>query len=504
MMRLLILLFCCTILFSCKKEKPIAETCTVEINQRLKNPNELSSEISLDKKIATHHYVKFHIYNIQQYHALEKQGIILLDHPFDAIPDKNLQYETAHTKQYGIYYGVAPKSVNIDNYEKEILSALYMPEVSTTMRTSETPSKQFAGSIKFFDPIDSLLKPLKGVQIIIKEHTKMAIGLTDENGNFSFESQAITADTAEVLLKFDNDYLQIHTLDAANLFGIFGVNTYSLGFRKSCAFTDLQIEIGRTFNNAALHHSCAALLALNSFKKFASNSSFLMPTKKFNFWLGKEAPISTSYATPMLHNMTQQQIANPTRLITNLFGVSEDIAELLSYIIGDQLPDIYAPYYSIYATTARASFIETMYHELAHASHFAKVGTDFWLPYVEYIYTNGGYGEPTFSNSGIIGLSEAWAEDVSNIGLFYTYQKQKYINFNEHPFEDWIPYGLYYDLYDTGNNEIFDNVSAITFPEMYSLLTTDTRSLQALKIKLKNNYPSQQAAIDLLFQHYGF
>lgn len=504
MTRYTFLFLFCIALFGCKKSDTAGESCTVEITHQFRNPYALSEEVMLTGKKPTHQYVKFHIYTMEQYRSLEAQGVFLLNHPFDAVPDKNLQYKTEHTQQYGVYYGVVPSGVNLSNYESEKISDLDMPEANPSGRNSTPKPRQFEGTITFFDPVDSIQKPLKGVQIVIKDFTKTAAGFTDQNGHFAFSTPSIVSDTAEVMVRFDNEYLQIHTLDAGDLLGVFSTNTFSLGFRKSCAFTNLNIEIGRQFYDATLHHSCAALLSLNEFKEFAANNGFQMPTKKFYFWLGKEAPISTSYATPMLHNMTQQNISNPTLLLSNLFGIPADLADLLSFVIGDQLPDVYAPYYMRYATAARASFIETMFHELSHASHFAKVGPEFWLPYVEYIYGNGGYGDPSLPNSGIVGLSEAWAEDLSNIGLNYIYNKPKYIGFNEDPIEDWIPYGLYHDLYDTGTNEAFDNVSGITFPQIYSFFTTNTRSLAAMKTKLKAAYPAQQTAIDVLFQHYGY
>ncbi len=500
-----LLIFTIAILFfSCKKTDSSGDSCTVEITHRLKNPYEISAEVMLSGKNPTHQYVRFELSNIQQYQALEAQGVFFLNHPFDAVPDKNLQYKTEHTKQYGVFYGVVPADVNLKNYQTEKISDLNMPEGNPTGRNSTPAPRQFEGTVTFFDPIDSTLKPLKGAQIIIKDFTKTAAGWTDKDGHFAFSTPSIVSDTAEVMIRFDNDYIEIHTLDAGDIFNVFGTNTFSLGFRKSCAFTNLDIAIGRQFNDAALQHSCAALLALNEYKIFASENGFLMPDKKFYFWLGKEAPISTSYATPMLHNMSEQNITNPTQLLSNLFGVPADLANLLSIVIADQLPDVYAPYYLRYSTVARASFIETLFHELSHASHFAKVGPAFWLPYVEYIYGHGGYGEPAFTNSGIIGLSEAWAEDLSNIGLNYIYNKPKYIGYNENPPADWIPYGLYHDLYDTGTNESFDFVSGITFPKIYNLFTVDTKNLSIMKARLKTNFPAQQVAIDSVFHHYGY
>lgn len=505
-MRLFFIVTISAILFSCKKSdtQPTKDECTVEIKHQFKNRYEATTEVMLNRT-ATHQYVKFNLYNIQQYKDLEANGVVLLDHPFNAVPDKNLEYKTEHTANYGVYYGVVPNNVNISSYQYEKISDLYMPDrKSTNGRIDGEEGKDFQGTVTFFDPIDSIMVPINNIQIIIKDATKVASGFTDDKGNFSIHATNITSDTIEVLIKFDNNYLEIHTLDVANIFGVFNQNVYSLGFKKSCTFTNLNIEIGREFNNAALLHSCAALYSFYKYVDFTNHYGFMMPEKKFLFWLGKEAPISTSYATPMLHNMADQNISNPTQLLTNLFGLPANLAGVLAAVIKDQLPDLYAPFYIRYATAARASFIETMFHELSHASHYAKVGPAFWLPYVEYIYAHGGYGEAAFANSGIIGMSEAWAEDLSNFGLYYTYHKQKYLDYNETPAADWIPYGVYHDLQDSGTNEAFDNVSNITFPQLYHIFSADLRTIAQYKAKLKNAYPSQQAAIDALYAHYGY
>jgi hypothetical protein len=506
MIRTLFIIILTTLLFACKKTdmQNTKDECSVEITHQLKNPYAMSTDVMFQGK-ATHQYVKFHISNIQQYKNLEAKGVFLLDHPFDAAPDKNLNYKTEHTATYGVYYGVVANDVNLSKFQYEKISDLYMPDnKSTSGRTEEYDGKIFKGNLTFFDPVDSVMVPLKNMQIIIKEGTKTINGFTDERGDFTIYAYNITSDTVEVLIKFDNSYLEIHTLDVANIFGVFNTNIYSLGFKKSCAFTNLNIRIGRDFNNAALHHSCAAHYSFYKYVDFANHYGFQMPSKKFLFWLGKDALISTSYATPMLHNMAEQSIANPTQLLTNLFGLPANLATTLAAVIQDQLPDLYAPFYARYTNAARASFIETMFHELSHASHYAKVGPAFWLPYVEYIYAHGGYGEAAFPNSGIIGMSEAWAEDLSNFGLFYTYGKPKYLDYNETPPADFIPYGVYHDLQDNGTNEAFDNVSNITFPQLYNLFSADLRSVAGYKAKLKAAFPAQQAAIDVLYAHYGY
>jgi len=273
-MKNLWLLFILSIfIFSCKKTaKEPKDTCEVEITQVLKNPYELPIETSSSKKIITHQYVKFYLQTM----------------------DKNLHYQTEHTLQYGIYYGVVPKGVSLAAYQTEKISDLYMPDNHKDERISDLEEKEFSGSIRFFDPVAQAQIPLEGAQIMIKDGTRTIFAISDSVGNFSVRSNAISTDTAEILIKFDNPNLEIHTLDNANILGIFGVNTYSFGYKKACAFTSLHIVIDNKFNNAALHHSCATLHAYNQFKKFANQFNYIMPSKKMIYWIGKDAPISTS------------------------------------------------------------------------------------------------------------------------------------------------------------------------------------------------------------------
>ena len=79
-------------LFGCKKENiNQKDECTVELSQPFANPYLLPDAAQLNENKATHKYVRFHIYNSKQYQTLEQQGVVLLDHPFDAIPNKNLK-----------------------------------------------------------------------------------------------------------------------------------------------------------------------------------------------------------------------------------------------------------------------------------------------------------------------------------------------------------------------------------------------------------------------------
>lgn len=477
------------------------QDCTARVLVPLRDPY-ASPQPGMSLKDATHHYMRFRISSGAEYRKLQSAGILLLDHPFDALPQADGTFKTEHTADYAVYYGVVPRDLDLSGLHAEKIREVYFPGSETVQRTGSVENT-FSGQVTFFDPVDSTLKPLKGVQVIIRSGTLTASGHSDGAGNFSITSAAITRDTVEVLLRFENDAIEIHTLSLNDILGVRGVNVYSLGYRKACDYGDMNLVVDRNVNSAALHHSCAMLLGFNEYRDFAAANGFLMPDRKLLVWLGREAPISTSYAAPMLQNMTQQNLSNPAELLINLFGFPENLAMSMANTLKNELPDIYAPFYNRYSRYARASFIETIFHELSHASHFAKVGPDFWLPYVEYIYGSGGYGGDSLANSGIVSMSEAWAEDLSNIGLNYIYGNPAYLTLNENTNVNWIPYGLYYDVYDSGSNESFDQVSGIGFLQIYNLFTENTRSPEAMRESLKSAYPAQSQALDELFHRYG-
>lgn len=480
-------------------QSPEPQPCTIPVVE-LRDPFDVSQQ-GLQEKNATHRYCRFEIRSAREYKALQDLGVILYDHDIHALPSLNGLHRTEHTDTYSVFYGTVPVSADLSAFHYQNLRSLILPSASATAKVYG--EKTFSGQVTFFDPVDSTLKPLEGVEVLIRGGSVTASTHSAADGAFTFTTADIATDTVEVFLRFDNDRIEIHTLSLDDILGVRGINTYSMGYRQACAFSDLQLVVDNTVNSAALHHSCAMLLTFNQYQDFTTGNGFLFPDRKFLMWLGREAPISTSYAAPMLQHMAQEDVANPVQLLVNLFGFPEPLALSLANTLKSELPDIYAPFYNRYSRYARTSFIETLFHEFSHASHFAKVGPDFWLPYVEYIYGNGGYGNDSLPGSGIISMSESWAEDLSNIGLNYIYGNSRYLSLNENTDVNWIPYGLYYDVYDSGSNESYDAVSGIGFLQIYNQFTNETRSPEAIRERLKTAYPDQSVELDELFRRYG-
>jgi hypothetical protein len=123
------------------------------------------------------------------------------------------------------------------------------------------------------------------------------------------------------------------------------------------------------------------------------------------------------------------------------------------------------------------------FHELAHASHFKKVGSGYWTKYINYIITYGKingspYGDGSGYNSGICGVGEMWGNYLSafftktEFGGTLTY----WVNYDEYGGEDW---------YNPGFLKLVDDISDISIADIFSCLSSDTDTFDKLIAKLK-------------------
>jgi hypothetical protein len=130
----------------------------------------------------------------------------------------------------------------------------------------------------------------------------------------------------------------------------------------------------------------------------ASDLNLTSPSSDLSIWLFHNLEPSSAV---MLHHGAFLH----TELLGKFLGSYSSIIEYFA-------PDITLgmknkeEYRSIYSTTI---------HELAHASHFSKVGTDFWNKYIEYIISSyvktGGetYGDGLAKDAGYCEIGEMWA-----------------------------------------------------------------------------------------------
>lgn len=167
------------------------------------------------------------------------------------------------------------------------------------------------------------------------------------------------------------------------------------------------------------------------------------------------------------------------------------------------------------------------FHELAHASHFKKVRSNYWVKYINYIITYGAYGDGSGKNAGICALGEAWAY---HFGYFLTIQEfgnnnrqltlNAFENFDplQRPQGDgidkfrtswrgWMPSGIMHDLMDTNTDLVRtgfrDNASGYSIRNIYGALDYGIESPQAFRDRLlEENGNRDEDDVRELFEAY--
>lgn len=365
------------------------------------------------------------------------------------------------------------------------------------------------GTITFSDPVDFIQKPLANLSVLIKNGSQIHETITDSHGRFHLEAE-FQNELTEVFLKFDNAHLEIRKLDLGRLDSLLDINVISVGRFHKNMLSNISISIGPNTESIDLYHSAAVFFSYQQFRTFALAHDYTVPQKKLTIWIGKDLDFGGGYAAPML-NYIGIELAQTRKILTNLLGVEESLAVWFADQVQDKLPDIYVPYYSS-DLKRNASHIETLFHEFGHSVHFMRAGEGFWLDYINHIVEYGGYGSGSEPLSGLVAMSEAWAEDFSMELLFQVYGSSLYSQSNRdaHSFYNytWIPAGIYYDLTDDDDQEAFDQVTGFTFPKLYRTFSPEIRSPQQFRDRLFDLYPeksdAQRKEILALFEHYGY
>ena len=141
-----------------------------------------------------------------------------------------------------------------------------------------------------------------------------------------------------------------------------------------------------------------------------------------------------------------------------------------------------------------ASLYSTVCHELAHASHFAQVGTDYWNKYIGYIVesymmTGDAYGDGSAANAGHCDIGESWAYYLES--MMY---KERY--------GGRVPsFGTSYWFYP----QIFRYLDerGLKRSDIFSVLGPDVTSKDELRNALILNFPQKRAIIEQVFGRYA-
>lgn len=168
------------------------------------------------------------------------------------------------------------------------------------------------------------------------------------------------------------------------------------------------------------------------------------------------------------------------------------------------------------------------YHEMAHASHYDKVGLAYWCWVVNAEVSANGHGTSSSNGADKIAIVESWAEYLGGLDYAHrTYGPNKYgsYSFATDAEATWnessnhIPIGLHWDLNDAAGSEptswnqdgsgstiVIDNVSGFSNTLMFNFLGSSTNNINDYKNDLTNNHlnstPNTSTQVNQLFNSY--
>ena len=446
-------------------------------------------------------YMRFLPKNENEYDRLVDAGLHLLDHPVDyrIIRDGDYYHDPSLDESRITWqYAVVPAGFKCpDGIESEILDECFIPDNASgtragndidwnlvertafeltgnadmlvpTTKASASPS----GRITLVDADHNGGTPvgLAGVMISCNTFVKFATTYTDEEGYYQFEK------------KFSSDVRYRIVFKNQKSFAI-GFNLLLVPASMSTMGTNTSEGVDLVIDSSSDHKLFARSVVNNAAYEYwqrcnDDEDQLPQPPYQTRIWLFDGMGSSS---TPMLQ---QGPVIEGTLLSKYLGGFKDLIQTFMPDItIGLSGADTYK---SIYSLTV---------HELAHASHFQQVGTDYWNKYISFIIESfvgslgAVYGVGTEKDSGYCELGEMWAYYLENMMLRNRYGDDVVVQGTAHWFSPQIL--MYLDE------------RGLTASKIFAAFTSDVINVSQLREKLAELYPTYESLINQAFDRYG-
>ncbi len=420
-------------------------------------------------------------------------------------------------------------------------------------------AKTPAGYIYVYDNTINQQVPVRKTRVVSRRFFKIDRSYTDDLGYF--RSTKRFRNKVNITVKFKNADIKTRALRLGRWWQMIFPVAQGLGIYSGTLnnITYLFNVDGSKYSRR--HKNWWAAQLMNSYQEYnqyaiANNmgtlpsklkvilSSFLFPPTAGSTPMNAHRPLTAGY--PTLEYFRYSVINRPVNEVTAIWNyfVNTNLFRLYDMGLG----------YKEYSSFYKSEYVKSlMFHELAHAAHFQKIGqfsfgefvnaeaytiTKYFLNQTLVPYGDGSDG----TYSSFIALGESWANYIEQVftdrhygancdtyntnGYPYTandpvsglsssrinYLEDYNPNRPENPFR-WFPIGLYYDLADSRNDGaiqnprilVNDNVSLYTNKQFFDALDGDVKSPQAFKQRLLlENNNNQLTGVTTLFSFYGY
>ncbi len=449
---------------------------------------------------ATDYYVRFLPQDDLQFTSLRLMGVNLTDHPLDYEILREGDYYHDPSLQEGDItwqYAVVDKDFHFpDDIRYEILEQCYIPENADTKagdvdweevereayritgnahmllpRTRAADEGMPSGTIKIVDDKYKGGEPIgvSGVKVSVNSFVKFASAYTDASGNYviprSFSSEM------RYRLVFQNE--KGFGLGIDLLLVPASVSTLGSGPAEG-----ISVKITKD-SDRKLFSRCVVNNAVYDYFMRCTREGVKItpPPQNLRIWLFQGIGSSSA---PMLH---QGSVVEASTLSDYLGSYKDLVKHFLPDItMGLRYLDDYSDIYNY------------TQHELAHASHYVRVGNSYWNKYIKHVlksYVTSGmkvYGVGTEPEAGYCEVGEMWAYYLQNVlykERYGSYQSELGTSYWFHP-----QILLYMDDRGIDDSKIFTALMPTV---------TDRERLQQSLVEL---YPESRYIIDQAFNRY--
>ena len=448
-------------------------------------------------------YARFLPADDDQMAALQEMGVEFLDHPMDyAIVKDGDYYHDPDLKDDEItwQYCVVPEDFIFPrNIKYEILDYCYISENDPATRAADneidwqavemesfrltgneamisTPETKSAGKpqgrITIIDDKANGGKPfgLPGVKVVCNVFVKFSSAYTDRDGYYKISKTFYSRPRYRIMFKNKAGFAIGFNLILVPA----SMSTLGKGPNSGLDFT-----IDKNSNNKLFCRSvitCAAYDYITMCKE--KEDGVTPPPGSLRIWLFRG--LNSSSACMLKHGAL---IDNT--IIGKYLGNFADLLKVFlpDLTIGTKGAESFA---DIYAETI---------HEMAHASHFSKVGTKYWDKYAKFViksfvlHGREAYGAEGDTDCGYCEVGEMWAYYMQNKLYNERYGGEMPVagsNFWFHP-----QIFTYLDERGIGKEKIC------------KVLTSDVTDIKTLRAKLLSTYSDKSDIINQVFERYG-
>lgn len=445
-------------------------------------------------------YVRFLPKDETELQLLEDAGLKLTDHPLDyeiveegdwyhdpEVPDDMMTWQ----------YAVVPHDFDFPGIEYEIIDECHISETDSGTRSDDgidweavereayvltgnsdyllpetKASKVYpSGRITITDDAIDGGKPfgVRGVRVSCNSFVKFAHAYTDEEGYYKMNRKFSAK--LRYRLVFENQ------------------KGFSIGFNMILVPASVStlgkaspdgINVTITKNSESkLYKRCVVNNAAYDYYSRCSpeDLNLTLPPKDLRIWIFHK--LQSGSALMMHHGAVLDM-----KIVSAFLGNFAPLIQLFlpDITLGLERKDDYS---SIYAEVC---------HELAHASHFAKVGTGFWNKYILYVLgsyvSTGGmtYGDGSGVNAGYCEVGETWA--------YYMASKL----WHERYGGTYPAYGTSFWFYPQTLRYVEE--AGVECWEIFSLLNSSVCNIGDLRRALMAYCPEKSGQVDMIFNRY--